>query len=315
VDSGFATRDEILTYLRQHSNWGRWGPGDQRGAANLITPAKVARAGQAIQDGKTISLGRDFPSTASSANLNPAQHFVMDRVSRGSGGTVVDYIGIACHGISSTHLDALCHVWDADGMWGGRLPEDFVRSDGVLWAGVDQWRDGLVTRGVILDVPRHRGTAYVDIDEPVNASELDAIVSRQGLTIEAGDALVIYSGREAWSRERGEYGATRSPSVRGLTSTTEPRPGLHASCLKFIRESDCSIVAWDMMDAKPNAGGIAWAAHAALWAFGVALVDSALIEPLAHYCAERGRTDFMFVVSPLCIVGGTGSPVNPIAIV
>jgi len=92
------------------------------------------------------------------------------------------------------------------------------------------------------------------------------------------------------------------------------RPGLHASCLKFIRESDCSLLVWDMMDFEPNGYDIPWSVHAAIFAYGIGLLDNALLQPLAEACAEEGRYEFMLTVNPLRVVGGTGSPVNPIAL-
>ena len=92
------------------------------------------------------------------------------------------------------------------------------------------------------------------------------------------------------------------------------RAGLHASCLKFLRESDCCLLVWDMMDFMPNTYDIPWSVHAAIFAFGIGLLDNALLQPLAEVCAEENRYEFMLTVNPLVVVGGTGSPVNPIAL-
>jgi kynurenine formamidase len=311
---GPQSRESVLTYLRENSNWGRWGDADQSGAANMITQDKIVQAARLIRDGKHISLSRDVPTRPSASNRHPAQHIVMDRLARGTGGTVLDYLGISCHGISSTHIDALCHVWDADGMWGGRRPEDHIRYDGVRWAAINNWSNGLVTRGLLFDVPAYRGTQYVDLHTPVTGRELEAIAAHNRVSVEPGDALVIYSGREKWSREVEEYGGAQAEAHAGLTSTTAPRPGLHVSCLQYLRDTDCAILAWDMMDVKPNDDGLAWAVHAAIWAFGIALIDNALLQPLAEYCAANNRIEFMLTVAPLKLIGGTGSPVNPIAV-
>ncbi|MCY4577908.1 MAG: cyclase family protein, partial [Chloroflexi bacterium] len=94
----------------------------------------------------------------------------------------------------------------------------------------------------------------------------------------------------------------------------EPRPGLHASCLPFVRDCDMSLLGWDMMDASPNEYDIGWSVHGVIFAYGVALLDNALLEPLANACAEEDRYEFMISINPLNVIGGTGSPVNPIAI-
>src|SRR5438093_243475 len=95
---------------------------------------------------------------------------------------------------------------------------------------------------------------------------------------------------------------------------TLQRPGLHVSCLPFLRDHDVSVLVWDMLDHLPIGYDIPWAVHAAIFAYGVALLDNALLEPLAKACVEEGRDEFMLVISPLAVLGGTGSPANPLAV-
>ena len=114
--------------------------------------------------------------------------------------------------------------------------------------------------------------------------------------------------RPGGSGQHGDAGKTRRRLVG------QNRPGLHASCLKFIRESDCSLLVWDMMDFEPNGYDIPWSVHGSIFAYGIGLLDNALLQPLAEACAEEGRYEFMLTVNPLLVVGGTGSPVNPIAL-
>ena len=167
-------------------------------------------------------------------------------------------------------------------------------------------------------MPRHRGVPYVTQDRPVHAWELEEVAAAQGVEVRPGDALCVYSGREALIREY----PTNHPWMAGIPVYGAPggaapiteRPGLHVSCLSFIRDHDVSILAWDMMDLSPNGYGIPWAVHAVISSYGVGLVDNSLLEPLADICAEEGRYEFMFLVAPLKVEGGTGSPVNPIAI-
>jgi len=75
-----------------------------------------------------------------------------------------------------------------------------------------------------------------------------------------------------------------------------------------------SVLVWDMLDHLPIGYDIPWAVHAVLFCYGVALLDNALLEPLARACVEEGRDDFMLVIAPLKVVGGTGSPANPLAV-
>jgi kynurenine formamidase len=162
-----------------------------------------------------------------------------------------------------------------------------------------------MTRGVLLDVPKHRGTAYVDNDSPVHGWELDEIAKSQGVEMTPGDAVVVYCGREAYEAANGNYGGDPVGSKY---------PGLHASCLPFLRDNDLSVLVWDMEDASPNEYGVAWTVHGAIHAYGMALIDGAALVPLAAECAKANRYEFMLTVNPLILVGGTGSPVNPIAV-
>ncbi len=292
------TKDDVLSYLRDRNNWGRWGDDDQRGAINLITPEKRVQAAGLVKSGRSVSLSRDFPTIPGRHNPMPAQHFV-----RVMDNAVVDYYGIVYHGYLTTHVDALCHVWDGEGMWNGRDPAKEVTSNGARFGAIDKWRDGITTRGVLLDIPKLRGEPYVTIEKPVHGWELEEAAKAQGVSVEPGDALVVYSGREKWQAANPDWSGYRPPS-----------PGLHASCLPFVRDHDVAVLVWDMMDASPNEYGIPWTMHGAIFAYGVALVDNSLVQPLAEACADEGRYEFMFTIAPIPVLGGTGSPVNPLAL-
>ena len=296
------TRAEVESYLRDRRNWGRWGADDQVGAVNLITADKRIRAAQLVRSGRAVSLSRVFPKAPAPNNPTPAQHF-MNVNPRGTGASAVDYYGISYHGQASTHLDSLCHVWDENGMWNGRRASDVIGFDGAHFGAITNWSTGIITRGVLLDVPRFRGSPCVTLEQPIHGWELAEVAAAQGVALEPGDAVCVYGGREAWDR-----------SGNPAWGSGAARPGLHASCLPFIRDSDVSLLVWDMMDHMPNGYDIPWSVHAVIFAYGVGLVDNALLEPLAQACAEEGRYEFMFMALPLVVPGGTGSPINPIAL-
>jgi kynurenine formamidase len=302
------TREEVLAYLHERRNWGRWGADDQVGAINLITPEKRVKAASLVRTGRSVSLSRDFPKQPGGGNTYPAQHW-MKTVPRGTGGFSADYYGIFYHGIASTHLDALCHTWDDQGMWNGRDPQREITFEGAMFGGVEHWDTGLITRGVLLDVPKHRGEPYVTLDKPVHGWELEDIARAEGITLEPGDAVVVYSGREALQAAHpGQF-------YEVPFGTPNPvRPGLHASCLPFLRDYDIAVLVWDMMDAMPNGYDLPWSVHGAIFAYGIALLDNALLQPLAAVCAAAGRYEFMLIIAPLKVVGGTGSPANPVAL-
>jgi kynurenine formamidase len=293
--------------LRTLRRWGRWGDDDQIGALNLVTADKVLRAVAQVRLGYVVSMSQDFPVTAAPNNPNPAEHYLRTRTRGSHGeGSVTDFIGLNFHGKATTHIDALCHVWNHDGMWNGRDPAVEVTGDGVRWAGVENFSDGIITKGVLLDVPAHRRTDYVDRGEPVTGSELAAIAKETDL--EPGDALVIYCGRDAW--DQAHERPWGSPEPGGAYDL----PGLDASCLDFFYEADCSLIVWDMMDSHPNDFAVPHTTHAAIFSQGIPLLDNARLARVVKLCRDLGRTEFMLCVAPLRIVGGTGSPVNPLAV-
>ena len=280
---------DYAAMYRDRRNWGRWGDADQVGAINLITPEKRAAAAALVRTGRTVSLSRVF---------EPPQHFIQKSSLGPGGGYVMDYLGFIYHGSTVTHVDALCHIWDDDGIWQGRDPDVEITTQGAHFGDITHWSGGIITKGVLIDVPRHRGAPHVSIDEPVTGEEIEAIVRAQDASVEPGDALLVHSGWGAYM-ESGDDGS------RG-------RPGLHPSCAEFIRDHDVALLGWDLMDARA-ASDLPWPVHGVLFNFGVALLDNALLEPVAAACAEEGRWEFMFQALPLRVARGTGSPVNPIA--
>ena len=291
-DPDAPTRAEIEANYTDRRNWGRWGRDDQVGAINLITPEKRAAAARLVRTGRTVSLSRVF---------EPPQQFIQKGTTgNAGGGYVMDYYGFIYHGATITHIDALCHIWDEDGIWQGRDPDAEIDTRGAKFGDITNWSGGIITKGVLLDVPRHRGEPHVMPGQPVHGAELEEISRAEGVSVDAGDALIVHSGWQAYqeseARRAGQGG-----------------PGLHASCAKFIRDHDVALLGWDLMDARPDGYGLPWPVHGVLNNYGVALMDNALLEPLAVACAEEGRYEFMFMLLPLRVAGGTGSPANPIA--
>jgi kynurenine formamidase len=296
------TREEIIAYTRQTRNWGRWGENDQMGALNLIDDAKRQRAATLVRSGRSVSLSRHLPTEPAVNNTKPAMMYMEKFHRHPDAGGAKDFQGMSYHGTSATHIDALCHVWDIDGMWNGRDPEKEISIEGATWGSIDQWRNGILTRGVLIDIPAFRGVPFVTQDQPVHGWELAAAIEKQGVTIEPGDAIAIYCGREESDRVGPVY--TADPTTR---------PGLEATCLKFFRETDCAAILWDMWDTRPGIYNLPFPVHAAIYAYGVAVVDSALLEPLAKMCVEENRYEFMLSMNPLFVKGATGSLINPVA--
>jgi kynurenine formamidase len=276
-------------YLYTHRNWHRWGAADERGAVNLVTWDRSRQAAALVRSGEPISLSRRL--------IPDSRH-----VQLGTPGVVTEHLAGSYHGSTVTHVDALCHVWSEHGMWGGRTPSAELDADGSAWADITNLRDGIVTRGVLLDIPALRGEPYVSTDRPVSADELLAAADRQDVEVHSGDALVLYCGRDVLEAERDYQGPDGE------------RAGFGASCVRFVREHDVALVLWDMLEARSDRQVPFGAMHGVLWAFGVPLVDNCDLGRLVARCRTEGRYEFLLMLAPLVLAGGTGSPVNPLAV-
>ncbi len=298
------TRAQLAYQLEERRNWGRWAASEQLGALNLVTPDRVARACSLVTRGRTVSLSRQVPTRPGPGNPKPAHHLLSTRTSSRGGGVALDYCALDIHGHTSTHIDAMCHLWDSAGMWGGRDPGDAFAGGVCTWADVEQWHAGIVTRCVLLDVPGWRGEDTIVAGGPVHGSELESILAGRNTDLGPGDAISVYGGRDIWERDHPTW------------MNEEVRPGLHMSCLEFLRDHDVSVLCWDFLDASPCAAeyGFPYGVHAALFSYGVALIDNCHLTDLVKLCREEDVYEFLLVIAPLRIVGGTGSPVNPIAV-
>lgn len=299
---------ELSALFDQVSNWGRWGADDERGALNHIGAAEIVRAAGLVRTGRTVSLSRNFPTQPGPENPWPAQHHMViagdDCCVPGVEGLQVstDFIGIAFHGMASSHIDALCHVFAKGRMYNDRPASD-VRSTGARSNTIMAARDGIVGRGVLLDVPRAQGVGFTDPDHMVTIAELEAAEQAQGVRVSTGDLLMVRLGRD----------------VRRAQFADQAVPGLDPRVVAWLHAREVAVLGGDgVHDPIPN-GRVHrdWAMPIhmlGLAAMGLHLLDNLDLEPLAETCADLQRWDFQFVAAPLRIAGGTGSPLNPIAI-
>lgn len=298
------TQAEVDRYFDRLNNWGRWGKDDQKGTLNLITPAKRAAAVALARSGRVVSLARDITP-------HPALDYLMLHPhQRGTTRASVDYVGMIYHGLAVTHIDALCHIEYQGQLYNGRSFEQHVGPDGATWGALDPLFDGLFTRGLLLDVAALRPEGYVAAGRPVTPPDLDAAAAAAGLTVSAGDVVVVRSGREAYETATGAGIAT---SPRGLP-VSHDRPGLHIACLEWLRQHDVAALAWDLHDERPVGYGLGFGVHLGIPMLGLCLIDNTYPERAARACREEGRAEFLFTAMPLRIAGSTGSPCNPIAV-
>ena len=303
------TVEEYQAYKENYSNWGRWGADDQLGTLNHISQESVKYASSLVTEGHTVSCSNPVATSKvvdnEQRNPRPADHQVM--VGPASSG---DYIGVAFHGYVNTHIDALCHIFTGDSSQGGRIYNDrdpsLIREDGALTNSVDHWRDGIVTRGVLYDIPRMRGQEYVAPDEPIEGWHLAEWAESVGIDPRPGDAVLVRSGYEAFWEANANFEFVHPPAT----------PGNAPSVIEYLFDNDASLLGWDLQEAghKPYDYPARIPIHEVVIPhMGMPLLDNANFDRLGEACAERGRYEFLLIISPLVITGGTGSPVNPIA--
>jgi kynurenine formamidase len=292
---------EVQVLHRSLSNWGRWGERDQLGALNLITPAKRVAAAALVRSGRTVSCARPLPTAPAADNPAPVVHLMTATATEGYGG---DYVALASHGYATSHIDALCHIFHDGKLYNGH-PIERVTARGALELGIHELRDGVVSRGVLLDVPRARGVAYLEPGEPIFVDDLERAEAQCAVRVEEGDVLLLHTGRWACRDARGAWNAG------------ELLAGLDASCLPWLRERGVAALGCDgVSDVLPSrVAGVTLPIHeVAIVALGLHLIDNLDLGRLAEACAEEERWEFLLTVAPLVLRRGTASPVNPLAV-
>ena len=212
------------------------------------------------------------------------------------GGDVISY---DAHGVHNTHLDGLAHL-GADNSWHGPIPAENSQTDEdtmVTWA-----QHGIATRGVILDVAAARGADWITAEQPVTADELDAALTASGVTLEPGDALIIYQGRDRYEAAGNVY-----PSGAAAVG----RPGIGEEGAKWIASKDPGVVVWDFHDARNNPGG-RLEVHSLIYAIGLCLIDNALLGPAVETLKAAGTSTGLLVAAPAAIHRSTGVLINPL---
>ena len=316
-----STREEIELLFDAIKTWGRWGPEDERGALNYITPETRRAAAALVREGVTVSAALPLAKTPSAENPTPVMHLMlragdlavdssagarMPSHARGSTSTAssADYFAIASHGMANTHLDALSHIFHNGQMYNG-FPASLVTSAGALALSIEAGRDGIVSRGVLLDVPRANGRDWLEPGEAIFPADLETAEAMSGVRVESGDILLVRTGRHL-RKER-----------IGFWNGRETLAGLHAACLPWLAERQVAVLGCDgVSDVLPSGvEGVGLPIHlVGIVGLGIHLIDNCDLEALGSVCAERGRWTFLLTLAPLRLEHGTASPVNPIAL-
>ncbi|MER5730324.1 cyclase family protein [Streptomyces sp. NPDC002138] len=299
------SRQEFDALFDSVRTWGRWARAD-RGAWNRVTPDHVRRAAALVRDGTAVPLGLPWNTRPGPDNAKPALHHMSDLgdVEPGEPAAHKDFLAVDYHGKAVTHLDALSHIGYRGQLYEGHPARELIGSGGARFGSVAALGP-LVTRGVLLDLPAVLGTHWLEPGHAVRARDVIAAERALGAAIDDGCAVLLRSGRFRRRRELGPWDVDAASA------------GFHVDAMPLLAERAIALLGADGdSDVRPSpVEGLHSPVHAlAVAAMGVPLLDNLDLEALSAACAEAGRYEFMIVVAPLDVPGGTGSPVNPVAL-
>lgn len=298
-----ATKADVDGWMKELSNAGRWGANDQMGAINLITPARRKAAAALVREGFAVSMAHDADTEKAVDNSSPYGHKMLSTGANPSGQFVMDEYSVSYHGLAHTHMDALSHMaWEGK-MYNGR-PQSDVTDRGAKELAVTAFRDGIFTRGILMDIPRLKNLPYLEPGTAIYPEDLEAWEKKAGIKVGAGDVVFIRTGRWARRKQQGAWDPARIA-------------GLYATCAKWLKQRDVAMVGSDAAtDVMPSGvEGVNQPMHQLLLiAMGTPIFDNCDLEAVAEAAAARNRWAFLVTASPIRMPGGTGSPLNPIAL-
>ncbi|HEY2009653.1 MAG TPA: cyclase family protein [Rhizomicrobium sp.] len=300
-----STPQDFVRLQKELSNWGRWGADDQMGAVNLITPDKRKAALHAVREGVSFSMARN--AEIKQAVDNPAP---IERKTTRTGASVPktgiastsDTFFISYHGMAHTHMDSLCH-FVYDGKIYNGYSSDVVGEDGAAKNSIINFKNGIITRGVLMDMARYKGVEWLEPGTPIYPEDLEGWEKKAGVKVQAGDVMIVRTGR--WARR----------DAQGPWSPQQ-LAGLHMSCAPWMHARDVAILGGDdAQDVLPSqVAGVSQPIHAlCIVAMGMPIFDNLDLELVSREAEKRKRWDFLVTASPAAIPGATGSVLNPIA--
>jgi len=300
ADSPRVTNDDVTRWMKELSNWGRWGKDDQRGTLNLITADKRKQALRLVREALAVSLAHTLEKEASADNPRPlGQQMTLD-----TAGHAMDLYTIWYHGSTITHIDSLCHYSFEGKIYNGFARSNIAQGPGCPNNGVEHQKDGIMTRGIIVDLPRLKNVAYLEPGTPVYPSDLEAWEKYANIKIGAGDAVFLRTGRWAQRAQKGPWNVAREAA------------GWHASVMPWLKQRDVALLGNDgVNDVQPSGveGNGRPIHQLAIVAMGLPLVDVMDLEAAAETAARLRRWEFLLTAAPVPVPGGTGFPLNPIA--
>lgn len=297
------SRAQFDSWMQEISNWGRWGKEDELGTLNLVTPEKSKAATMLVREGVSVSMALDLNTVRDELNANPFRHTVS--IGEFSGHAVAgDDYGVQYHGFAHSHIDGLPHFAHKGKLYNG-YGFDTIKPTGATKLGIHVAKNGIVARGVLVDMPWFKGVDFLEPGTAITVADLEAWEEKTGVAVGSGDVLLVRTGRWERVRQKGQWNFLAAAA------------GLHASVALWLKERDVALIGCDgVSDVMPSGvEGLANPLHElVLVGLGLRILDNLDLDAAAAAAASRERWTFMFVGAPLRVVGGTGSPLNPLAV-
>ncbi|HEY3157324.1 MAG TPA: cyclase family protein [Vicinamibacterales bacterium] len=300
-----ALRQQYEQWRKDFKTWGKWAPIGQesKGTTSLITPEKVQNAMKLVKSGIVVSLAHAEP-TVVAADVGPNGLFKRTTLGITEGGTTDNY-QVSFHGQTVAHIDTWCHFFENGQMYNGvPVMGNLSAETGCAKGGIMNWKDGITTRAVLYDIAQLKGVDWVDPAMPIRRADLEAWEKKSGVKIGPGDIPLLYIGR--WKR-RAAVGPSNLPVA-----------GYYADTIPWMHDRLPSFIGHDFnIDWNPRPGweGMRNPIHVAVlnW-MGINIVECLDLEQAVQTARRLNRYEFAITFAPLPVEGGTGSPVNPIAI-
>jgi kynurenine formamidase len=286
---------EFEHLFKQNTNWGRWGKEDVLGTINLITDQKRKQAAALVKSGFSVSVAHDLSTVEAADNPRPLKRELAPNFR-------VDSYFFQYHGTFVTHQDALCHYTFDNHVYNER-----PLNTKDCFPGIENLKNGIITRGILIDIPRLKGVPYLEPDAAVFQKDIEAWEKMAAVKVASGDAVILRTGRWARREKKGPWNAIANAA--GFDVTVAP----------WFKARDVALAGGDVTveihTDPPVVEGQTTPLHTILIAgLGMPIIDDFDPEALAEICARLHRWEFMLVVAPLRVPNGTGGPVNPIAI-
>ena len=296
------TGEDLDRWMKELSNWGRWGESDELGALNFISPAKRKEAAKLVREGISVSLARDIEKEESVDNPFPFEHSML-LTGKSPGIFSNDAYRIQYHGWAHTHIDSLCHMFYQGKMFNGFSRME-VTDQGARKLGIQTLKNGIFSRGILMDIPALKGVEYLEPGEAIYPEDLDAWEKKAGVQVGPGDVLLVRTGR--WARR----------SAKGAWDVSKKAAGMYASCARWLHEREIALLGSDAASEVAPSGieGVVNPIHQlSIIAMGVPIFDNCDLEALSATAKRLQRWEFLLTAAPLPVGGGTGAPLNPIA--